>query len=388
MNFETLVARGGRDVASASRPLTAPIYQTNVYVFEDMDTVESVWEHKKPGFVYGRYGTANHTMLEDLVAALEGAEAAVACASGMGATTALLFGLFERGDHVVAARDLYGTTAAFLGNEGQRLGIATDFVDATDAAGILAAIRDDTRAVFVEAISNPLLRLVDLPAIAGELGRRGIELIVDASMASPAVLRPIEHGASIVMHSLTKFISCHGDVTGGLVLGRADMMARVRDAMIRAGTNLGPFDAWLATRGARTLAVRLERQSASALALAAFLERHPAVARVYHPGLPSHPQHALARRLMPRIQGAMLSLDLRGGALAVEGLMTRARLSEFAPSFGDVATTWTYPTRTSHRRVSAEEQAAMGIGPGLVRVSVGLEDVNDLMADFDQALGR
>jgi len=388
MNFETLVARGGRDVPSASRPLTAPIYQTNVYVFEDMDTVESVWEHKKPGFVYGRYGTANHTMLEDLVAALEGAEAAVACASGMGATTALLFGLFERGDHVVAARDLYGTTAAFLLDEGLRLGIATDFVDATDAAGILAALRDDTRAVFVEAISNPLLRLVDLPAIAGELGRRGIELIVDASMASPAVLRPIEHGASIVMHSLTKFISGHGDVTGGLVLGRADAMARVRDAMIRAGTNLGPFDAWLATRGARTLAVRLERQSASALALAAFLERHPAVARVYHPGLPSHPQHALARRLMPRIQGAMLSLDLRGGALAVEGLMTRARLSEFAPSFGDVATTWTYPTRTSHRRVSAEEQAAMGIGPGLVRVSVGLEDVNDLMADFDQALGR
>ena len=388
MNFETLVARGGRDVASASRPLTAPIYQTNVYVFEDMDTVESVWEHKTPGFVYGRYGTANHTMLEDLVAALEGAEAAVACASGMGATTALLFGLFERGDHVVAARDLYGTTAAFLGDEGRRLGIATDFVDATDAAGILAALRDNTRAVFVEAISNPLLRLVDLPAIAGELGRRRIELIVDASMASPAVLRPIEHGASIVMHSLTKFISGHGDVTGGLVLGRADAMARVRDAMIRAGTNLGPFDAWLATRGARTLAVRLERQSASALALAAFLERHPAVARVYYPGLPSHPQHALARRLMPRIQGAMLSLDLRGGALAVEGLMTRARLSEFAPSFGDVATTWTYPTRTSHRRVSAEEQAAMGIGPGLVRVSVGLEDVNDLMADFDQALGR
>jgi len=388
MNFETLVARGGRDVPSASRPLTAPIYQTNVYVFEDMDTVESVWEHKKPGFVYGRYGTANHTMLEDLVAALEGAEAAVACASGMGATTALLFGLFERGDHVVAARDLYGTTAAFLGNEGQRLGIATDFVDATDAAGILAALRDNTRAVFVEAISNPLLRLVDLPAIAGELSRRHIELIVDASMASPAVLRPIEHGASIVMHSLTKFISGHGDVTGGLVLGRADAMARVRDAMIRAGTNLGPFDAWLATRGARTLAVRLERQSATALALAVFLERHPAVARVYHPGLPSHAQHALARRLMPRIQGAMLSLDLRGGALAVEGLMTRARLLEFAPSFGDVATTWTYPTRTSHRRVSAEEQAAMGIGPGLVRVSVGLEDVNDLIADFDQALGR
>lgn len=386
MNFETLVARGGRDVASASRPLTPPIYQTNVYVFEDMDTVESVWEHKKPGFVYGRYGTGNHAMLEELVAALEGAEAAVACASGMGATTALLLGLLEAGDHVVAARDLYGTTAAFLAGDGARLGIATDFVDATDVGRIVGAITDKTRAVFVEAISNPLLRLVDLPALSATLRPRGIPLIVDASMASPAVMRPIEHGADVVMHSLTKFISGHGDVTGGLVLGRADAMGRVRDAMIRAGTNLGPFDAWLATRGARTLSVRLDRQSATAATLGAFLERHPAVARVHYPGLASHPQHALARRLMPKSCGAMLSFDLRGGAIAVEQFMMRTRLCEFAPSFGDVATTWTYPTRTSHRRVPPEEQAAIGIGPGLVRVSVGLEDPEDLMADFDQAL--
>ena len=300
MNFDTLAARGGRDVPSASRPLTAPIYQTNVYVFEDMDTVESVWESKKPGFVYGRYGTGNHAMLEDLVAALEGAEAAVACASGMGATTALLLGLFEAGDHLVSARDLYGSTAAFLGDEGRRLGIETDFVDATDSAAILGALRPKTRAVFVEAISNPLLRLADVPALGPELARRGIDLIVDASMASPAVLRPIEHGATLVMHSLTKFISGHGDVTGGLVAGRAEPIARIRSAMIRAGTNLGPFDAWLATRGARTLGVRMERQSATALALGRALERLPAVSRVYYPGLPSHPQHALARRLMPR----------------------------------------------------------------------------------------
>jgi cystathionine gamma-synthase len=387
MNFETLVARGGRDVASATRPLTPPIYQTNVYVFEDMDTVESVWEHKTPGFVYGRYGTANHAMLEDLVAALEGAEAAVACASGMGATTAVLLGLLERGDHLVAARDLYGTTAAFLAQDGRRLGIETDFVDATEPSRILGALRDDTRAVFVEAISNPLLRLVDLPAIAGDLARRGVALIVDASMASPAVLRPIEHGATVVVHSLTKFISGHGDVTGGLVLGGAEPMARVREVMIRAGANLGPFDAWLATRGARTLAVRLERQCATALALAAFLEGHPAVARAHYPGLASHPQHALAKRLMPERQGAMLSFDLAGGAIAVERLMARARLCEFAPSFGDVATTWTYPARTSHRRVPEDEKARMGIGAGLVRLSVGLEDPGDLMADLAQALG-
>jgi cystathionine gamma-synthase len=386
VNFDTLAARGGRDVPSASRPLTPPIYQTNVYVFEDMDTVESVWEYKKPGFVYGRYGTGNHAMLEDLVAALEGAEAAVASASGMGATTALLLGLFSAGDHLVAARDLYGSTAAFLSDEGRRLGVETDFVDATDAAAILAALRPQTRAVFVEALSNPLLRLVDLPAAAPELARRGIDLIVDASMASPAVFRPLEHGATMVIHSLTKFISGHGDVTGGLVAGRADAMARVRTAMIRAGTNLGPFDAWLATRGARTLAVRMERQCTSALALARCLERLPAVSRVHYPGLPSHPQHAVACRLMPRLQGAIVSFDLGRGAPAVERFMERTRLLEFAPSFGDVATTWTYPARTSHRRVSDEEKAVMGIGPGLVRVSVGLEDPAELIADVEAAL--
>jgi cystathionine gamma-synthase len=386
VDFHTLAARGGRDVPSASRPLTPPIYQTNVYVFEDMDTVESVWESKKPGFVYGRYGTGNHAMLEDLVAALEGAEAAVACASGMGATTALLLGLFSAGDHLVSARDLYGSTSAFLQDEGRRLGIETDFVDATNAAAIMAALRPSTRAVFVEAISNPLLRLVDVPALAPELARRGIDLIVDSSMASPAVFRPLAHGASMVMHSLTKFISGHGDVTGGLVAGRAEPIARIRNAMIRAGTNLGPFDAWLATRGARTLAVRMERQCASALALARGLERLPAVGRVYYPGLPSHPQHGLARRILPALSGAMVSFDLRGGAPAVERFMARARLLEFAPSFGDVATTWTYPARTSHRRVSDEAKAAMGIGDGLIRLSVGLEDPADLMADLEGAI--
>lgn len=387
MDFHTLAARGGRDVPSASRPLTPPIYQTNVYVFEDMDTVESVWESKTPGFVYGRYGTGNHTMLEDLVAALEGAEAAVACSSGMGATTALLLGLLAPGDHLVSARDLYGSTSAFLQDEGRRLGIETDFVDAADPAAILRAIRPSTRAVFVEAISNPLLRLVDVPAVAPELARRGIELIVDASLASPAVFQPLQHGATMVMHSLTKFISGHGDVTGGLVAGRAEPMARLRSAMIRAGTNLGPFDAWLATRGARTLAVRMERQSASALTLARGLERLPAVARVWYPGLPSHPQHDLARRLLPRLAGAMVSFDLRGGAPAVERFMARTRLLEFAPSFGDVASTWTYPARTSHRRVPDEAKAAMGIGPGLIRMSVGLEDPADLMADLEAAVG-
>jgi cystathionine gamma-lyase len=387
VNFDTLAARGGRDVPSASRPLTAPIYQTNVYVFEDMDTVESVWESKKPGFVYGRYGTGNHAMLEDLVAALEGAEAAVACASGMGATTALLLGLFEAGDHLVSARDLYGSTAAFLGDEGRRLGIETDFVDATDSAAILGALRPKTRAVFVEAISNPLLRLADVPALGPELARRGIDLIVDASMASPAVLRPIEHGATLVMHSLTKFISGHGDVTGGLVAGRAEPIARIRSAMIRAGTNLGPFDAWLATRGARTLGVRMERQSATALALGRALERLPAVSRVYYPGLPSHPQHELAKRQMHSF-GGMISVDLNSDLEGARRFLENVKIFALAESLGGVESLIEHPAIMTHATIPAETRAKLGIGDGLVRLSVGVEDLEDLRADLAYALTK
>jgi len=386
MRLETIAARGGRDVPSASRPLTPPLYQTNVFVFDSMAQVEAVWEGKEPGFVYGRYGTPNHAMLEAMVAELERGEAAVACASGMGATTALILGLFRRGEHLVAARDLYGSTTALFTDEVPRLGIEVSFVDASDPERVMAALTPKTRAVFVEALSNPLLRLVDVEALAAGLAGRGLELIVDSSLASPAVLRPIGLGASVVLHSVTKFISGHGDVTAGVVVGSRPVVERVRAAAIRIGTNLGPFDAWLAARGLRTLHVRLERQCANALTLARFLEERPEVERVYYPGLPSHPQHGLAARLFKNGGGAILSFDLEGGALAVERLMKRLRLIEFAPSFGDVATTWTYPARTSHRRISDAAKAEMGIGPGLVRLSVGIEAVDDLIEDLTGAL--
>jgi len=386
MRLETIAARGGRDVTSGNRPLTPPLYQTNVFVFDSMAQVEAVWEGKEPGFVYGRYGTPNHAMLEAMVAELEGGEAAVACASGMGATTALILGLLRRGDHLMAARDLYGSTTALFTDEVGRLGIEVSFVDASDPERVMEALTPKTRAVFVEALSNPLLRVVDVEALAARLAGRGVELIVDSSLASPAVLRPMGLGASVVLHSATKFISGHGDVTAGVVVGSRAVVERVRAAAIRVGTNLSPFDCWLAARGLRTLHVRLERQCANALVLARFLEGRPEVQRVYYPGLPSHPQHGLAARLFKNGAGAMLSFDLGGGAPAVERLMTRLRLIEFAPSFGDVATTWTYPARTSHRRIAAAAKAEMGIGPGLVRLSVGIEAVEDLIDDLTGAI--
>jgi cystathionine beta-lyase/cystathionine gamma-synthase len=386
MRFETILARGGRDIASANRPLTPPIYQTNVYAFETMEDVEAVWEGKTPGFVYGRYGSPNTVMLEAMVAALEGGEAAVASASGMGALTTLFLALLAPGDHLVASRDLYGTTTALFNEDLRRSGVETTFVDATEPAHVLAALTPRTRAVYVESLSNPLLKLADIEALSGQLRSQGVELIVDSSFTSPAVLRPLSLGAHVVHHSVTKFISGHGDVTGGVVVGRREAMERVRATMIRIGTNLGPFDAWLAVRGLRTLSVRLERQSANALALARFLEGRREVARVHYPGLSSHTQHRLAQRLFKNGAGAICSFDLKGGAPAVERFMGGLRLVEFAPSFGDVATTWTYPARTSHRRISEPERAALGIGPGLVRLSVGIEAVEDLMEDLAGAL--
>jgi cystathionine beta-lyase/cystathionine gamma-synthase len=388
MRFETIAARGGRDVPSASRPLTPPIYQTNVYAFDGMEDVEAVWEGRAPGFIYGRYGSPNTAMLEAMVAALEGGEAAVACASGMAALTALFLALLTPGDHLVSSRDLYGTTTAFFNEELRRLGVETTFVDATDPTRVLAALTPRTRAAYVEAVSNPLLKLVDLETLSTELRSLGVELIVDSSFASPAILQPLSLGATVVHHSATKFISGHGDVTGGTVVGRGELMDRARATMIRVGTNMGPFDAWLACRGLRTLHVRLERQSANALAVALFLEGRPEVARVFYPGLRCHPQRELAARLFKNGAGAICSFELKGGAAAVGRFMTGLRLIEFAPSFGDVATTWSYPARTSHRRVPGSELAALGIGPGLVRLSVGIEAMEDLLEDLAAGLER
>lgn len=384
--FATRAARAAAPPPSASRPLTPPIHLANVYVFDDLEQVDAVWEGRRAGYVYGRFGTPNHTILEQTLAGLEGAEAAVVTASGMGALTALFLAALRPGDHLVAGQDLYGTTTALLREEAPRWGLTVTFADATEAAAVEAALRPSTRAIFVEAVSNPLLRLADLSGLA-ELARgRGVALLVDATFASPALLRPIELGVTAVHHSATKYLGGHGDATAGVVAGSAGLVATARAQAVRLGLNLGPFDAWLVLRGVRTLALRMERHSANALELARFLAGRREVRRVHYPGLADHPQHARARRLFRGGFGGMLSFELVGGAAAVERFFGALRLIEFAPSFGDVTTTWSYPARTSHRPLTAEEQAKVGIGPGLVRLSVGIEDVEDLREALAEAL--
>ena len=396
LRFATRAARGAPPPASASKPLVPGIQLANVYVFEDLQQVDSVWEGREAGYVYGRFGTPNHTILEDTMAALEGGEAGLVVASGMAALSAFLLGGLRTGDHLVVGQDLYGTTTALLREQAGRWGIRVSFADATEPASVEAALTDATRAIFVEAVSNPLLRLADLPGLAAIARRRAIALLVDSTFASPALLRPLEHGATSVHHSATKYLSGHGDVTAGVLVGSRALVDAARTQAVRVGLNLGPFDAWLTLRGVRTLAVRMARHSTNALELARFLEKRPEVARVHYPGLPSHPQHALARTLLPDGFGGMLSFDLVGAAPAVDRLFGglaggpaaggREALMAFAPSFGDVTTTWTYPARTSHRPLSDDERAKLGIGPGLVRLSVGIEDVEDLKEALDLAL--
>ncbi len=385
--FATRAARAAPAPASVTRPLTPPIHLANVYVFDDLAEVDAVWEGRRPGYVYGRFGTPNHTMLEETLAGLEGAEAALVTASGMGALTAVLLAALRPGEHLVAGQDLYGSTTALLREQAARWGIAVSFADATEAAAVEAVLTPATRAIFVEAVSNPLLRLADLPGLADVARRRGLLLLVDATFATPALLRPLDHGATAVHHSATKYLSGHGDVTAGVLAGPSALIAGARAQAVRIGLNLGPFDAWLALRGVRTLALRMERHSASALELARFLTERPEVQRVHYPGLPAHPQHDLALRLFPSGFGGMLAFELRGGARAVERFFAALPLIGFAPSFGDVTTTWSYPARTSHRPLSAEEQAKLGIDPGLVRLSVGIEDVDDLREALEAALG-
>jgi cystathionine gamma-synthase len=391
--FATRAARAAPFPRSASEPLAPPIQLANVYVFEDLEQMEAIWEGRASGYVYGRFGTPNHAALEQSLAALEGSESALVVASGMGALSAFLLGGLRPGDHVVAGRDLYGATLGLLREQAPRWGLAVTLVDATDVTAVEAAVTSATRAIFVEAISNPLLRLADLSALGALATRKDVALLVDATFASPALLRPLEHGATAVHHSATKYLSGHGDVTAGALVGSRSLTEAARAEAVRVGLNLGPFDAWLTLRGLRTLALRMARHSENALSLARFLAGRPEVVRVHYPGLPDHPQHALARRLLPAGFGGMLSFDLAGGGPAVvrmsaalAGREGHAPLIPFAPSFGDITTTWSYPARTSHRALGARERAELGIGAGLVRLSVGIEDVEDLKAILEYAL--
>ena len=336
--------------------------------------------------LYTRYGNnPNQTLVARKVAALEGMEAGVALGSGMAAMAMTILALARSGDHVVASRHLYGATTALLADELPRRGIETTFVDPEEGRGWRDAIRDRTRLLLVEAVTNPGLRVFDPRPVVRLAEERGLTTVMDATFASPVNLRPAELGVDVVVHSATKYLGGHSDLIAGVVVGPRPLVDEVTRVMRLYGPALDPHAAWLLDRGLRTLDVRVRRQNESALALARWLEGRAGVARVLHPGLESHPDHEVAAELLDGF-GGMVSIVLEGGGPAADRLFEGLELARVAPSLGGVETLVSQPRHTSHAALSPAERDAVGIPDGFVRISVGVEDVDDLIADFDRAL--
>lgn len=335
--------------------------------------------------LYQRYGNGpNHVLVEERLASLEGAEDAVVLASGMAAMACAVISVVQAGDHVVATDAIYGGTRALLEKELPRLGIETTFVDFF-APGWTEAFRPNTRLVIGESPSNPLLRVMDLRPIADEAHARGAIVVVDSTFASPVNARPLEHGVDLVMHSATKYLAGHSDVTAGVIAGGRARVNAVRDRAKVWGPALDPHAVWLLERGMKTLAIRMERHNANGMAVAAWAEGHPGFSRVHYPGLASHPDHATAARVLDGC-GGMLGVEVAGGGGAAARFVRALKLAKLAPSLGGVETLVSEPRYTSHAAMSVERREANGIRDGFVRVSLGIEDAADLIADFDQAL--
>lgn len=386
-NISTDCAHAGEEeVHSESTPSVMPIYQTAVYDFADLEKVDDIWEGRKPGFIYGRFGLPNHVALENIVAKLEQGEAAIASASGMGSIVVALWTLLRSGDEVVVANDSYGGTLSLAAKDFPRLGITSRFVPTTNIAAIEAGFSAKTKALLVETLSNPLWNVVDVGQISELCRRKSVKLLVDNTVATPYLIRPLSLGADAVLHSATKFLGGHHDVTAGILAGNREFITRAREVAIRLGASLAPLDAWLTVRGIKTFALRMERICSNALAVAKFLEKHSKVQRVYYPGLESHPQHDIVRRTMKGLGGGMVSFELKGNARTTAKFVKNLRLIRFAPSLGGVTTTISHPAKTSHRSLAAAHRSEVGISDTLLRLSIGIEDPADISRELERVL--
>jgi cystathionine beta-lyase/cystathionine gamma-synthase len=374
--FATRAIHAGQDADPATGATVVPIYATSTF------TQEAPGRHK--GFEYSRSGNPTRSALETCLAALEGGERALAFASGLAATTAVLSTL-SPGDEVAAAADLYGGTFRLLERVFKPWGLVPRYTEDASPEGFAAVLSPRTKLVWIETPTNPLLQIIDIAAVAELAHHRRALLVVDNTFASPYLQQPMAHGADLVVHSTTKYLGGHSDVIGGAVIGRRDPLEPIAFYQNAAGGVPGPFDSWLVLRGIKTLALRMERHCANARALAEWLASHPKVERVYFPGLPDHPNHAVAQRQM-RDFGGMISVRLRGGAEAAGRLLSRTRLFSLAESLGGVESLIGHPATMTHASIPAEVRAARGLDDALVRLSVGIEDQEDLRDDLAAAL--
>ena len=385
-SIDAICAAAGSDIPSVTRPLVAPIYQSSVFQIESLEQIDDIYEGREEGFIYSRDANPNVSILERVIAQLEGADDAVAFASGMGAMGVTLLSMLKSGDSILAASDLYGGTNTLLRDQLSRLGVRSEFVDATDLDAVETALNLEPALVVVESITNPLLRLSDVQSISRLAHERGARVAVDNTLATPLLLRPLDLGADVAIHSTTKFLGGHSDVTGGAVAARADLAMQVRLANRGWGNTLDPFAAWLITRGLRTLPLRIQRACDNAMHAAGFLAAHPKVSAVHYPGLPDHPQRELARSMFGARFGHMVSFEFDDPSEA-STFVRSLRMIALAPSLGEARTTISHPAKTSHRALTPAERAASGIHDGLIRMSCGIESAQDIITDLARALG-
>ena len=377
MKFDTKVVRAGITPDPTTGSIVPPIYETATYVLDEVG--------KDKGFDYTRSSNPTRQVLENNLAAIEGGQYGVCFSSGMAAVDTCMK-LLESGDHVVCSDDVYGGVSRHFNRVLTSYGLGFSYVDTSRPETVRQAVRPETRMLWVETPTNPLLKVTDLGAMAAIAKEHGLHLGVDSTFATPVFLRPLEFGADIVMHSMTKYLSGHNQIIGGvLVTDRKDIFDRFKFIQKTIGAVPSPFDCWLTLSGVKTLHLRMARHAASAQAVAEYLEGHPKVARVVYPGLASHPQHATAKAQMSGFSG-MISFELKDGIPAGKAVMNNVKLASLAESLGSVETMITHPATMTHAEVPAEDRQARGLSDGLVRLSVGIEDVGDIIADLDQAL--
>ncbi len=375
--FSTRAIHAGQDADPATGATVVPIYATSTY------TQAAPGQHK--GYEYSRSGNPTRTALETALASLEEGERGLAFASGLAATTAVFGSLLRPGDEVVASADLYGGTFRLLDKVFKPWGLVAKYTDDSSAAGFEKLITPKTKLVWIETPTNPLLQVLDIAALAEVSHKHGAKLAVDNTFASPYLQRPLRLGADLVIHSTTKYLGGHSDVVGGCVVGAKDLLDPIKFYQNAAGGVPGPFDSYLVLRGLKTLSVRMDRHCANAMELAPWLKAHPAVAKVYYPGLADHPGHAVAAKQMKSF-GGMISLKLHGGIPAAQQFLTRTKLFSLAESLGGVESLVCHPTTMTHASIPKDVREARGVDDGLIRLSVGIEDVADLRADLERAL--
>ncbi|PIQ21891.1 MAG: cystathionine beta-lyase [Cytophagales bacterium CG18_big_fil_WC_8_21_14_2_50_42_9] len=369
------------------KPKVTPIYQTSVFTFEDVNDLEAYFEAPNERFMYSRYSNPNSSELAEEVNKLEGGDGAVVTSSGTSALFTAIMIFCQAGDHVLCAEEIYGGSAVLLNQELSRSGISVTYVPSDKIYDLETFVKPETKLLLAETITNPLLRVFDIKCLGEACRRNNLKLLIDNTFASPVITKPLSLGADVVFHSVTKYLSGHSDVTAGVVVMKGEeAVKRAKQIMMYYGLNLSPFESWLAARGLKTLRLRIKQHSSNALAIAQSLENHPKVNRVYYPGLAAHPQHQLAQEQGGGLYGGMLAFSVADEVEQVNKFMRNLKTIPFSPSLAGVSTSVSYPAGTSHRALSPEKRDELGITVGTIRLSVGIEEPEDLIAEIDQAL--